>query len=435
MNMVRIIEKKRDALALNQEEIEFFIRGICDGTVPDYQAAALLMAVTIRGMDREETVTLTKVMAASGDMLDLSQLPGVTADKHSTGGVGDTTSLITGPVVAACGVIMAKMSGAGLGHTGGTLDKLSAISGMRVDLSAEAFIEAARETGFCDTGQTGDLAPADGILYALRDVTGTTDSMPLIASSIMSKKLAAGAQVIVLDVKCGTGAFMKTPEEAFELARWMVDIGKGAGRIVSALVTDMNAPLGNAVGNGLEVKEAIEVLSGRHEDSPLRRVSLALAAEILVKAGMAGDKDAALSMAEESLASGSALSRFRAMIKKQSGDETVCNEPQKLIADVLPVPIAAPDAGCIHGIEPRALGQSAVMMGAGRMKKTDIIDPQVGIVLLKRPGESVEKGESWAMAYTRTGTLPAGIESSIQSALTVAESVPPKRELIYGTVE
>lgn len=319
MNMVEIIEKKKLAQVLTREEIEWFVRGAADGSIPDYQLAALLMAIRLNGMNREETVQLTLAMAHSGDLCDLSSIPGFPVDKHSTGGVGDTTTLILAPLVAACGVPVAKMSGRGLGHTGGTLDKLESIPGLRVDLSEEAFLKQVRDIGVAVIGQTKNLAPADKTLYALRDVTATVDSLPLIASSIVSKKLASGAQGVVLDVKTGAGALMHTTEASIELAQTMVRIGCDAGRRMMALVTDMGEPLGSHVGNALEVKEAIDALSGRVQ-GPLLEVSLELGARMLLLADAAASVADAKQKLMDALESGRGLERLRAMITAQGGD-------------------------------------------------------------------------------------------------------------------
>ena len=329
MNMVEIIEKKKLAQALTREEIEWFVRGAADGSIPDYQLAALLMAIRLNGMNREETVQLTLAMAHSGDLCDLSSIPGFPVDKHSTGGVGDTTTLILAPLVAACGVPVAKMSGRGLGHTGGTLDKLESIPGLRVDLSEEAFLKQVRDIGVAVIGQTKNLAPADKTLYALRDVTATVDSLPLIASSIVSKKLASGAQGVVLDVKTGAGALMHTTEASIELAQTMVRIGCDAGRRMMALVTDMGEPLGSHVGNALEVKEAIDALSGRVQ-GPLLEVSLELGARMLLLADAAASVADAKQKLMDALESGRGLERLRAMITAQGGDPACCDDVTRL---------------------------------------------------------------------------------------------------------
>ena len=400
MNMVNIIEKKKLAQALDAEEIEWFVRGAADGSIPDYQLAALLMAIRLNGMSREETVQLTLSMAHSGDICDLSSIPGFPVDKHSTGGVGDTTTLILAPLVAACGVPVAKMSGRGLGHTGGTLDKLESIPGLRVDLSEEAFLKQVRDIGVAVIGQTKNLAPADKTLYALRDVTATVDSLPLIASSIVSKKLASGAQGVVLDVKTGAGALMHTTEASIELAQTMVRIGCDAGRRMMALVTDMGEPLGSHVGNALEVKEAIDALSGRVQ-GPLLEVSLELGARMLILA------DAATSVADAkqklmgALESGRGLERLRAMIVAQGGDPACCDDVTRLpqVPVIRDVPAAV--SGYVHRMDTVALGNAAQAMGAGRRVKTDVIDPAVGFVMCRRIGDRVEAGEALATVHAR----------------------------------
>ena len=325
MRMVDVIIKKKEGQKLSKEEIEFFIKGITDGSIPEYQASSLLMAICIKGMDEEETLNLTLAMVASGDCIDLSRIPGIKVDKHSTGGVGDKTTMILGPMVAALGIPVAKMSGRGLGHTGGTIDKLESIPGFNTELSQEEFINIVQETDLAVAGQTGNLVPADKKLYALRDVTGTVESIPLISASIMSKKLAAGSDAIVLDVKVGSGAFMKTVEDAQKLAKAMVDIGTGAKRKTVAVITDMDRPLGKAIGNALEVKEAIEVLRG-HGPDDITEVCITLAAKMLELAGMSDFKKCA-ELAEGTIKDGSALNKFKQMIKAQKGIEQVVDNP------------------------------------------------------------------------------------------------------------
>ncbi len=433
MNMVNIIEKKKLAQALDAEEIEWFVRGAADGSIPDYQLAALLMAIRLNGMSREETVQLTLSMAHSGDICDLSSIPGFPVDKHSTGGVGDTTTLILAPLVAACGVPVAKMSGRGLGHTGGTLDKLESIPGLRVDLSEEAFLKQVRDIGVAVIGQTKNLAPADKTLYALRDVTATVDSLPLIASSIVSKKLASGAQGVVLDVKTGAGALMHTTEASIELAQTMVRIGCDAGRRMMALVTDMGEPLGSHVGNALEVKEAIDALSGRVQ-GPLLEVSLELGARMLILA------DAATSVADAkqklmgALESGRGLERLRAMIVAQGGDPACCDDVTRLpqVPVIRDVPAAV--SGYVHRMDTVALGNAAQAMGAGRRVKTDVIDPAVGFVMCRRIGDRVEAGEALATVHARDeATAQAASEAIVRCVAIGAEPSAPCK-LIHAIV-
>jgi len=392
MRAVDIIARKRDGHALTQEEIEFFIQGFTRGDIPDYQASAWLMAVMLRGMDARETTDLTLAMARSGEMLDLSAIAPVVVDKHSTGGVGDKTTLVVGPMVAATGLPVGKMSGRGLGFTGGTLDKLEAIPGFRVDLSKDEFLNQLKSVGLVVAGQSADLAPADGKLYALRDVTATIASLPLIASSIMSKKIAAGAHAIVLDVKVGRGAFMKTEEEAVALAEAMVTIGQGVDRKVAAVIADMNQPLGNAVGNALEVQEAIETLRG-HGPPDLVEHCLTVAGQMLILAGTAPDARAARQQLQAILANGQALSKLRAMIEAQGGDGAVIDQPDRLPRAPWVELVAAPRAGYIAGIDALEVGLTAVDLGAGRQKKGDLIDPAVGIVLHAKVGDQVAQGQ------------------------------------------
>lgn len=392
MRAVDIIARKRDGHALTQQEIEFFIQGFTRGDIPDYQASAWLMAVVLRGMEARETTDLTLAMAHSGEMLDLSAIAPMVVDKHSTGGVGDKTTLVVGPMVAAMGLPVGKMSGRGLGFTGGTLDKLEAIPGFRVGLSKDEFLHQLKTVGLVVAGQSADLAPADGKLYALRDVTATIASLPLIASSIMSKKIAAGAHAIVLDVKVGRGAFMKTEEEAVALAEAMVAIGQDVQRKVAAVIAGMDQPLGNAVGNALEVQEAIETLRG-HGPADLVEHCLTVAGQILILAGTAPDARAARRQLQATLANGQALSKLRAMIEAQGGDGAVVDHPGRLPRAPLEELVAAPRAGYIAGIDALEVGLTAVDLGAGRQKKGDLIDPAVGIVLHAKVGKRVAQGQ------------------------------------------
>lgn len=433
MNMVEIIEKKKLAQALTREEIEWFVQGAANGSIPDYQLAALLMAIRLNGMNREETVQLTLAMAHSGDICDLSALPGIPVDKHSTGGVGDTTTLILAPLVAACGVPVAKMSGRGLGHTGGTLDKLESIPGLRVDLSEEAFLRQVRDIGVAVIGQTKNLAPADKTLYALRDVTATVDSLPLIASSIVSKKLASGAQGVVLDVKTGAGALMHTTEASIELAQTMVRIGCDAGRRMMALVTDMGEPLGSHVGNALEVKEAIDALSGRVQ-GPLLEVSLELGARMLLLADAAANVADAKQKLMDALESGRGLDCLRAMIAAQGGDPACCDDVTRLPQAPVVRDVPAATSGYVQQMDTVGLGSAAQAMGAGRRVKTDGIDPSVGFVMHRRIGQRVEAGEAIATVYARDEASARTACDAIGRCVVLgAEKVPPCK-LIHAIV-
>jgi pyrimidine-nucleoside phosphorylase len=393
MRAVDIIVKKRDKQELTREEITFFIDGFTSGDVPDYQASAFAMAVVLNGMTPRETTDLTLAMAHSGQMLDLSDVVDLAVDKHSSGGVGDKTSLAVLPIVAACGLPVGKMSGRGLGFSGGTLDKLESIPGYRVDLTTEEFKAQLREKGIVLTGQSLDLAPADGKLYSLRDVTGTVQSIPLIASSIMCKKLAAGAQAIVLDVKTGLGAFMETLDEARELANLMTDIGKLAGREVIALLSDMNQPLGFAVGNALEVIEAIETLKGGGPED-FREHCLHVCAHMLILGKRAKDLDEARKMAETSISNGSALAKFRLLVEAQGGDVSYVDDVSRFPRAKFVEVVEAPRSGFISQVHARSVGEAAVTLGAGRAKKADPIDHAVGFVIHRKVGDKVKEGEA-----------------------------------------
>lgn len=433
MNMIEIIEKKKTGKVLTQEEITFFVNGAADGSIPDYQLAALLMAIRLNGMNREETTNLTLAMTNSGDVCDLSGLEGIPVDKHSTGGVGDTTTLVLAPLVAACGVPVAKMSGRGLGHTGGTLDKLESIDGLSVSVTEENFLNQVKEIGLAVIGQSKNLAPADKTLYALRDVTATVDSLPLIASSIVSKKLASGAQGIVLDVKTGAGAIMHTLEESIELAQTMVRIGCDAGRRMVALVTDMGEPLGSHVGNALEVKEAIDVLSGRVQ-GPLLDVSLELGARLLMLGDAAQDVASAKAMLMEALKSGRGLDTLRKMIAAQGGDPACCDDvaalPQAAVIKAAPSLVD----GYIHHMDTVGLGNAAQAMGAGRRTKEDVIDPSVGFVLHKRIGQPIKTGEALATVYARDEESAVNAIAAIQHCIVVTDEQVPPCKLIHAFV-
>lgn len=412
MRAVDIIIKKRDKLELTQAEIDYFVRGIASGEIPDYQVSAWAMAVLLNGMTDQETTDLTLAIANSGEVLDLSAIVPIEVDKHSTGGVGDKTTLVVEPLVAACGLPVGKMSGRGLGFTGGTLDKIESIPGFRTDLPQEEFIRLLRDEGLVLAGQSGDLAPADGKLYALRDVTGTVQSIALIASSVMSKKIAGGARGIVLDVKVGSGAFMKNLEEARQLSRLMVAIGKLSGRKVVALLSDMNQPLGQAVGNSLEVKEALDTLAGRGPDD-FTEHCLVVAAHMLVIGEKANNLTEARSMAEVALAEGRGLTQFRKMVINQGGDPGYVDDPQKFPLAPIIREVKSPQSGYLNCVDALEIGETSVRMGAGRSKKTDVIDHRVGILVHHKVGDYVEEGET-------IFTLHAADEAVYQMA---AESV------------
>lgn len=401
MRMVDIIEKKRYGKALTTEEINFFIDGYTKGDIPDYQASALAMAIVWQDMNERERGDLTMAMARSGDMLDLSGIEGIKVDKHSTGGVGDTTTLILAPLVASVGVPVAKMSGRGLGHTGGTIDKLEAIPHFRTDLAEETFIDLVNTHKLAVVGQTGNLTPADKKLYALRDVTGTVNSIPLIASSVMSKKLAAGAEAIVLDVKVGAGAFMKTEAEAEELAQAMVAIGNQVGRKTVAVISDMSQPLGVAVGNALEVKEAIAVLKGEGP-ADTTELCLVLGAEMVVLAGKAPNRKVARQLLEDALYSGRALTVFKEFITRQGGEVAVVDNVDLLPTAPYQIPIKAAQDGYVTALAADEIGLCAMLLGAGRATKEDIINPAVGIVLHKKVGDAVTAGEVLATMHSET---------------------------------
>ena len=432
MRMVDILAKKRDGGKLTREEIGFFIRGYVAGEIPDYQASALLMAAFIRGLDDEETVWLTDEMAHSGDMADLSAL-GTVADKHSTGGVADTTTMIVVPLVAACGLKVAKMSGRGLGHTGGTLDKLESIPGMTTSLTMEAFIAQIKKIGAAVMGQTMKLCPADKLLYSLRDVTATVESIPLIASSIMSKKLAAGAGVIMLDVKTGEGAFMGDPKDAHALAEAMVRIGQMSGRKTAAIISDMNQPLGNAVGNALEVVEAVEILQGQYEGD-LLTVSMELASRMLCLSGLAATQDDAKAQLNDTLRSGRALHKLSEIIAAQGGDPRVTEEPSRMPRASLITNVVANCSGVVSAFDCRGLGLAAGALGAGRQKKDDVIDLTVGFLLKKRVGDAVKPGDILFEIHASDAVKGKEAEQSLLRCVTISDNAK-KLPLIYGTVE
>ena len=433
MRAYDIIYKKRAGHALTREEIDFLIHGFSTGAVPDYQMAAWAMAVCLQGMSARETADLTMAMAHSGDVIDLSAIHGRKVDKHSTGGVGDKVSLVLVPLVAACGAPVAKMSGRGLGHTGGTLDKLESIPGLRIELSTGEFTEQVNRTGCAVVGQTGNLVPADKKLYALRDVTATVDSIPLIASSIMSKKIAGGAEAIVLDVKTGSGAFMKGLDDSFELAGAMVEIGREVGREVAAFVSDMDQPLGFAVGNALEVTEAIETLRG-FGPKDLEEVCLALGAQMLRLAGIAPDAETARKQLLRALRSGAGLSKLVEMVEAQGGDASYIRQPVKLPRASKIMPVVAPRSGYVQHIEALEVGVAAMLLGAGRETKESVIDLAVGIILKKKVGDQVEAGEALAELHINDESRMAEVLERMLGAYTVGDERKPAPPLIYGLV-
>lgn len=424
--MVDVIEKKRNGDVLTQAEIELFVEGYTNGTIPDYQASAFLMAVYFKGMTPEEQAHLTMAMVESGDQIDLSAIEGIKVDKHSTGGVGDTTTLILVPLVAACGVPVAKMSGRGLGHTGGTLDKLEALDGFHIELSKEEFVKQVNDLKLAVIGQSGNLTPADQKIYALRDVTATVDSIPLIASSIMSKKIAAGADAIVLDVKSGDGAFMKTIEESKALAEAMVAIGEKVGRNTMAIISDMSQPLGKAIGNALEVQEAIETLKGEGPKD-LTELCLTLGSQMVVLGGGADTLAAAREMLEEVIENGEALALFGDLIEAQGGNRAVIEDLSLLPQAQYQIPVVSEKAGYITKMEADDIGIAAMLLGAGRATKEDEIDLAVGIMLEKKVGDYVEAGDTLATLYANTKKVDQSAALLLQHILIKDEKVasPP----------
>lgn len=422
MNMYEIIDKKKRGGVLSREEIFYFADGYGKGEIPDYQVSALTMAICLRGMNYEETLALTEAIYKSGKTLDLSVLGNLSCDKHSTGGVGDKTTLILAPIAAAAGCRIAKMSGRGLGHTGGTIDKLESVPGFSTSVPSSDFLKHASEVGVSVIGQTEELAPLDKKLYALRDVTATVDSIPLIASSVMGKKLASGAKNIVLDVKCGTGSFMKDEKSARELAGTMVDLGVGMGRRVTALITDMDSPLGYAVGNNLEVKEAIGILSGRGDDR-LRELCLTLASE-LVAMSQGKSRKEAKEICRGVLESGAALKKFRQWITSAGGDGRYIDDPSLFPVSGRIIEVKAKTSGYIGAVNAEKIGLLSVRLGAGRAKKSDHIDPAAGIVMQKRYGDRVEKDEVIARLYTDKGDREDSLTEEYLSALVFTDSAP-----------
>ena len=433
MRMYDIILKKRANLPLTDEEIRFVIDGYVKGEIPDYQVSALLMTIVFNGMNARELGTLTLAMAQSGNMVDLSNIDGITVDKHSTGGVGDKTTFIIAPLVAASGGKVAKMSGRGLGHTGGTIDKMESIPNLKVSLEQDAFINQVNKIGLAVIGQSEGLAPADKKLYALRDVTGTVDSIPLIASSVMSKKLASGAQAILLDVKVGSGAFMKNIEDARELAKAMVDIGKENGRSVKAILTDMDRPLGHAIGNALEIREVIDTLKG-HGPEDLTHECIIMAAHMLVLSHIC-DYETALSRVQEALDSGAALERLRMMIDAQDGDSRVIDDESLLAIGKFTYDVTAPQDGYITHMNTEQCGIASVMLGAGRTVKDGPIDYSAGSLMHKKTGDSVTVGECIATLYASDESLLSNAAKTYLEAITFGETAPIMADTILDIVE
>ena len=424
MRMVDIIEKKRDGQILTKEEIEFFIEGYTNGDIPDYQASSLAMAIFFQDMNEEERAALTMAMVNSGDVIDLSKINSIKVDKHSTGGVGDTTTLVLAPLVAAVGVPVAKMSGRGLGHTGGTIDKLESIDGFHVEISEADFIKLVNENQVAVIGQTGNLTPADKKLYALRDVTGTVNSIPLIASSIMSKKIAAGADAIVLDVKTGNGAFMKTLEDAEALAHAMVSIGNNVGRNTMAIISDMSQPLGRAIGNALELKEAIDTLNGQGPED-LTELVLTLGSQMVVLAERANTLEEARQLLNEAIENGSALDKFKTFLENQGGDASVVNLPELLPTAEYQIDYKAKSSGVVSELIANEIGVASMMLGAGRQTKDDDIDLSVGIVLNKKVGDKVNVGESLLTIHSNRENVDDVIKKLDESIEIKAQAKTP----------
>lgn len=432
MRMYDLITKKRNGDALNREEMTHLINGYVKGEIPDYQMSAFLMAVYFQGMTKEETAIMTDLVARSGDMVDLSSIEGIKVDKHSTGGVGDKTTLIVGPLAAACGVKVAKMSGRGLGHTGGTVDKLESIPGMRVSLEREEFLETVRKTGISVIGQSGNLTPADKKLYALRDVTATVESIPLIAVSIMGKKLAAGSDCILLDVKTGSGAFMNTVEDSLELAKEMVSIGEAAGKRTVALITNMDIPLGNNIGNTLEVIEAVETLKNQGPED-LTNVCVDLAANMLYLAEK-GDMETCYARVKEALENGTALQKLVEMVEAQGGNSDVILDVTKFEKASIEKEVISPYDGYITFMDTKECGIAACILGAGREKKEDSIDYSAGIVLHKKTGDKISQGDVLAVLYGNQQEKMQAAEEHFLKALKVEETPSETEKLIYARV-
>jgi pyrimidine-nucleoside phosphorylase len=432
MRFVDAIARKRDGEALSRSEIDAFVAGVTDGSIPDYQASALLMAIVLRGMSDQETGWLTDAMVRSGDRVDLSDIPGIKVGKHSTGGVGDKISVILAPVAAACGVIVPKMSGRGLGHTGGTLDKLESIPGFRIDLTIDQFKQVLREVGSAIIGQTASLAPADKKLYALRDVTATVESIPLISASIMSKKLAEGSNALVLDVKCGDGAFMKDLDRARALAASMVAIGRQAGVRTEAVITDMESPLGCAIGNSLEIIECLDTLKGRGP-ADLTAVVVRLASRMVVMAGIASDDRTASARVAHALESGRALETFARMVERQGGNARVTENYGLLPSAPARVLCSSSHAGYVTALKAEAIGKASNVLGAGRATVGEPIDHGVGVVVLAKPGDHVARGQALVELHHRD----RGVDEALafcRAAIAIGDEPPPRREKVLGEV-
>lgn len=433
MNIIDLIRKKRDGIALSKEEIGYFADSAANDTVADYQVSAMLMAMYLNGLNERETLDLTLAMAHSGDMADLSGIDGIKGDKHSTGGVGDKTTLIVAPIVSECGIKVAKMSGRGLGHTGGTVDKLESIPGFRTSLTSDEFTSAVNKCGLCVAGQSGKLCPADKKLYALRDLTATVDNISLIASSIMSKKLAGGADCIVLDVKCGSGAFMKDEESAVKLAEKMVEIGRGAGRKIAALITDMNVPLGNYIGNSLEIVEAVETLKG-NGPADLTEISVLLSAKLLQLAGK-GTFEECKKLAFSKISDGSALRRLAEMVKAQDGDPEYIYNTGLFPKAAFSCEIKSEKEGYISAMDTEGIGSVCVLLGAGRMRKEDSIDSSAGIILGKKTGDYVRRGEILATLFASDEALFEAASRKFKDSLTFGNEKSGRKSILLEVVE
>ncbi len=434
MRAVDIIIKVRDHQELTTDEIEFFVKGIADGSIPDYQISAWAMAILLNGLTARETTELTLAMAHSGDVLDLSKEVAFVVDKHSTGGVGDKTTLVVEPTVAACGLPVGKMSGRGLGFSGGTLDKMESIPGFRTDLNQNEFIAQLKSLGLVLTGQTGDLAPADGKLYSLRDVTGTVPSIPLIAASVMGKKIAAGAQAIVLDVKVGCGAFMTNLDEARELAKLMVEIGKLSGRKITAILSDMNQPLGYAVGNAIEVKEAIDTLKSGGPDD-FRRHCIVVAGHMLLLGGKARNIDVAQGLAEKAIETGEAFQMFRKLVIAQGGDISYVDNPEKLPRSAVTENVYSDSSGYIHELNARIIGEVSVMLGAGREKKNDQIDHSVGLIVHHKVGDWIEKSDHLLTIHAKDSDYVKQAKDTLLGAIKITDSMIDPLPLFYDVIK
>lgn len=432
MRMFDIIAKKRDGKVLTSEEIEFFVNGYVNGDIPDYQISALLMAIYLNGMNVDETTTLTMLMARSGEVIDLSSIPGIKVDKHSTGGVGDKTTFIISPIVASCGVPVAKMSGRGLGHTGGTIDKMESIPGMKTNIDREEFFDIVRNVGACVIGQSGNIVPADKKLYALRDVTATIESIPLIASSIMSKKLAAGSDAILLDVKTGSGAFMKTTDEAIELAKAMVAIGEKVGRKTIALITDMDRPLGKSIGNALEMKEVCDTLKGKGPKD-LTELCLTLATNMLYLAGK-GSLDDCYDLAKDALESGKAFEKLKEMVKAQGGDVSVIEDNSKFESSKVAKGLAAAQEGYIYSMDTEKCGVASMILGAGREKKEDTIDYSAGVIIHKKIGDYVKRGDLIASLYSSSEEKCVSSSRLLGEAIKISSAEPVVKPIVLARV-